>query len=394
MRVLISAESFLPTVNGVTGSVVKIAENLTALGHTVRVIAPAPGCSEVAFGEADAARCVLVDRVKGCSVPTYPTLSFGLLTTRETNSIVDEFEPDVVHLAAPVTLGHAVARVAAKRDIPTVALFQTDLAGFVASRGSKAAAGPIWSWLRRVHSMAAVTLAPTGVMAAELRERGFARIGVWGRGVDHERFSPDRRSETFRRSVGCGLDDVLVGYVGRLAPEKQVWRLATVAREAAERRQRVRLVVVGDGPSRGDLERRLPGAVFTGMLTGEELAAAMASLDVFAHTGAHETFGQTIQEAMASRVAVVAPNAGGPADLIDNGRNGLLYDPNSAAQFNDAVAWMVNSPELRRGLAGAGFADVATRTWPSLVDELVEWYSRAIGLSGRSVMPVEPRVAA
>ncbi|MCB0992928.1 MAG: glycosyltransferase family 1 protein [Acidimicrobiales bacterium] len=381
MRVLISAESFVPSVNGVAGSVLQIADELTSAGHVVRIIAPAPGPSEVWFGGPVEGRRVSVDRVKGCTVPTYPTLSFGLLTARSTRAIIESFEPDVVHLAAPVTLGHAVARAAAQLDVPTVAVFQTDLAGFLASRGARAAAAPVWSWLKLVHSSATLNLAPTEGIAQELRARGFHRVGVWGRGVDRQTFDPSRRSDTFRRSVGCGPGDVLMGYVGRLAPEKEIWRLATVASEAKRPGSRVKLVVVGDGPSRSELQTILGGAVFTGMLSGPELGEAMASLDLFVHTGSHDTFGQTIQEAMASRVAVVAPDAGGPADLVDHGRTGLLYDPTSASQLNDAVSWLVDSPTKRAQLAEAGFEAVRERSWGVRTRQLVGWYEQAGVLS-------------
>ncbi len=160
---------------------------------------------------------------------------------------------------------------------------------------------------------------------------------LWRRGVDLDLFGPEHRSDvlhqhwTRRRS-----DQVVVGYVGRLAPEKQVSRLTELARIPG-----TRLVVIGDGPSRPWLEKRLPEAKFTGMLRGMDLARAFASLDVFVHTGEAETFCQTVQEAQASGVPVVAPAAGGPLDLVDPGRTGLLYDPADAESLRRTVATLV-----------------------------------------------------
>ena len=134
----------------------------------------------------------------------------------------------------------------------------------------------------------------------------------------------------------------------------------------------VQLVVIGDGPARADLERRLPGAVFTGMLRGPELAAAFASLDVFVHTGDAETFCQTIQEAQASGVPVVAPAAGGPLDLVEPGRTGLLFDPTDLGSLRDCVATLLRSPGLRHEMATRSVQSVAGRSWAGVVSELVD----------------------
>lgn len=205
---------------------------------------------------------------------------------------------------------------------------------------------------------------------------------LWRRGVALDVFGPQHRvpvlnSRWTRREPGS----LAVGYVGRLAPEKQVSRLAEVAAVPG-----IRLVVVGDGPSRASLQRQLPGAVFTGMLRGQELAQVFASLDVFVHTGESETYCQTIQEAQASGVPVVAPAAGGPLDLVDHGRNGLLYDPADPGSLRDTVARLVADVELRRGLATAGLAAVGERTWSSVVDELIDVHYAAVSLAGRPAL--------
>jgi phosphatidylinositol alpha 1,6-mannosyltransferase len=220
-------------------------------------------------------------------------------------------------------------------------------------------------------------------------------LHLWGRGVELALFDPRHRSDDLhaRWAAGPGVGErVVVGYVGRLAAEKNLHRLVEVSRVAG-----VDVVVVGDGPLRSRLERLLPAATFTGVLRGPELAEAFASLDVFVHPGEDETFCQTVQEAQASGVPVVAAGAGGPLDLVEHRVTGLLYDPADPRSLRRSVARLVGDPLLRRSLGRAGQAAVQGRTWESVVVLLVaEHYLPLTELSGSSepVAPAGPRRAA
>jgi phosphatidylinositol alpha 1,6-mannosyltransferase len=233
-----------------------------------------------------------------------------------------------------------------------------------------------WRWIRNIHNAADRTLAPSTASAAALVAHGVERVWLWRRGVDTARFHPQRRSAALRR-VLAPHGEVLVGYVGRLAPEKQVGLLAGVSRLPA-----VRLVVIGDGPARGELERELPGAVFVGERHGTQLARLYASLDVFAHTGPYETFGQTVQEALASGVPVVAPAVGGPIDLVRPGVTGELVAPGDAGALKDAVATLAAAPETRRRYGVAARAAVADRGWDVVGDELIGHYAAVLAGPG------------
>ncbi len=368
MRVLISAESFEPSINGVTNSVVRMVRHLRTRGHEVEVVAPAPGPDRTVDD-------VPVTRVPGATIPFYGSMTFGLASSRAVDEVIERFRPDAVHLAAPVVLGARIGERAAARGVPTVAVFQTDISGFVRQYGLSAMSGPVWTWLRRVHRNADLTLAPTETVADELERRGFGEVAVWGRGVDHLQF--DRR----RRIRRPGEDRVRVGYVGRLAREKQLDDLAPVLALPG-----VDLVIVGDGPERDQLTERLPGATFTGFLRGDALGEAVASLDVFVHPGTHETFCQAIQEAMAAGVPVVAPAAGGPLDLVVPEETGLLYPPGRPSELVAAVARLAGDAALRARFGEAGRAKVAGRTWGAIGDELIAHYEAAIASRSLSAM--------
>jgi phosphatidylinositol alpha 1,6-mannosyltransferase len=215
------------------------------------------------------------------------------------------------------------------------------------------------------------------VTAAELGEHGIDRVRLWGRGVDTERFDPGRRDEKLRAELAPD-GEVIVGYVGRLAKEKRIDLLAPVARMPG-----VRVAITGGGPAEGDLRRALPGAVFLGERRGEDLARIYASLDVFTHTGPFETFGQTIQEAAASGLPIIAPAAGGPLDLVDEGVTGLLVPPGDSGALAAAVSSLAADPQRRTAMGERAREKVQGRTWSALTDELLGHYS-AVARAGAS----------
>jgi phosphatidylinositol alpha 1,6-mannosyltransferase len=136
----------------------------------------------------------------------------------------------------------------------------------------------------------------------------------------------------------------------------------------------VRVVIVGDGPAGPALRKAMPDAVFLGARQGGQLARLYASFDVFAHTGPYETFGQTIQEALASGLPVVAPAAGGPLDLVEPGRTGYLVPPCDAEALTEAVSALVADPARRAEFGANGRAAVEGRSWAAIGDELIDHY--------------------
>ena len=366
MRIAIVTESFLPQVNGVTNTVRHVVDRVRDLGHEVLVVAPGPGLPEY--------RGVRVVRVRWVGLPGYRSFSVGLPDAAVEQALA-EFRPDVVHLASPILLGAVGLRAARRLGIPTVAVYQTDIPGFLRHYGIRAD-NLVARWVGRIHRRADRTLAPSRASVAQLEQLGVDDLHLWRRGVSLDLFGPDRANPELHAHWARlrGRDGhVVVGYVGRLAAEKKVRRLAEVAQIPG-----VRLVVVGDGPERSWLEQHVPDAKFTGILRGRDLARAFACLDAFVHTGEAETFCQTVQEAQASGVPVVAPAAGGPLDLIDHGVSGLLYDPADPRSLRRTVATLVGDQALRQRLADVGREQVAGRSWQAVVDELVERHYREL----------------
>lgn len=369
MRIAIVAESFLPQMNGVTHSLLRVMEHLSDRGDDVVVIAPGAGAATP-----DHHGNARVDGLPSFALPRYRNVRVAAGGVRRIAAILNGFRPDVVHLASPFVLGWRGAQAAERLDLPTVAVYQTDVPAYAARYGFPVAEPFLWQHVERIHRRATLTLAPSRDALAQLEAHGVGRLRLWVRGVDAVRFSPERRNEEWRRVVAPGGERI-IGYVGRLASEKQVEDLAALASMPG-----TRLVIVGDGPLRAPLEQRLPDAVFLGFLDGDALATAMAGFDVFVHPGESETFCQTIQEAMASGVPVVATGRGGPVDLVDSSRTGWLYEPGRLEQMRAFVQDLVGDDGKRAAFGQAAREAVAPRTWKSVSSALVGHYSDAIEL--------------
>ncbi|MBC7268354.1 MAG: glycosyltransferase family 1 protein [Streptomyces sp.] len=397
MRVALVTESFLPNVNGVTNSVLRVLEYARRHGHDCLVVAPSDqvGFWQGAAGAMQAHPLVSavspylgrpasdgpdpdhhlgypVHRVTAVRVPVVSSLPVGA-PSPSVYAVLRDFAPDVVHLASPFVLGAAGAAAARALGVPSVAVYQTDVAGFADAYGIGVLADAAWAWTRAVHAACDRTLAPSTAAMEDLAAHGVPRLYRWGRGVDTERFSPTRRSAALHRLWSPDGRPV-VGFVGRLAPEKHVERLRPLADRSGPGGD-VRLVVVGDGPDRPALQAAMPHAIFTGELHGEALARAYATLDVFCHAGEFETFCQSVQEAHASGVPVIGPDAGGPRDLVQVGVNGVLLDPRRYAADVSAALDAVLADRDR--MAAAARATVAGRTWDAVCGQLFDHYAAA-----------------
>lgn len=367
LRILVASESPLGAVNGVTGSVKQTLKHLRDMGHEAKVVCPKPAPKSFAGFEVVTTR----------SVP-YQGLNLAVPGPRKLRKQIERFEPDVVHVASPFwTLGRTAIAGARQLGVPAVAIYQTDIVGYSERYNNEILTRQAKKMTAALHNMATRTLAPSQAARADLIEWGVneSLIHLWGRGVDVERYYPGRRqTESIQAMRGQLSPDgrPIVGYVGRLATEKNVEQMACLKGLGAQ------IVIVGDGPTRPDVEAALPGdTVFLGQLGGKDLARAYASFDLFVHTGAQETFGQTLQEAMATGLAVVAPAAGGPLDIVGHGTTGLLYDPADDESLRSSVAQLLDNQDQRLEMGRRGRAAVELRSWSALGAELVDHYRAA-----------------
>jgi phosphatidylinositol alpha 1,6-mannosyltransferase len=374
MRVAIVTESFPPVFNGVANSVVRVLETLKEQGHEAIVIAPTtPGKYFNGF--------------RTYRVPSLPLFQFQLgLPNPLVSMILDDFEPDVVHAASPVLLGAQAVAWAWKNDVPAVAIFQTDIAAYAERYGFKLLRPLVDRAMANFHAGATINLAPTAEVKEYLENLGLENVEVWGRGVDLELFHPERKKSDVvaqMRKQFAPNGQNIVGFVGRLAAEKQVDRFSELFDIP-----NTTFVIVGDGPERLTLEQKFAGADvhFVGKQSGEDLANNYASFDAFVHFGTEETFGQTIQEAQAAGVPVLAPSAGGPKFLIESGVSGYLIDPDLTNGFTPVLAQLLADQSLQAAIAEGGRRSVQDKSWSANNAKLLEFYASAMEMNKQNLL--------
>lgn len=378
MRALYFTDTYPPQVNGVSVVTHLSVRGLMTRGWEVGVVAPAyPETADIFRAAADQ----VVMTLPSIPCPGYPDLRLAAPHRRRVGRLLREFRPDVVHCCTEFVIGWLGRRAARAAGIPIVTSYHTDFGRYLAAYGAPMLSGAVVGYLNRFHRAAHQTLTPSGVVQRELVERGLRHARVWGCGVDARTFHPDRGTAACRQSLG-GLGRFVFLHVGRLAPEKSVDRLlAGFARCRQVLGDDVRLVIAGEGPSRRDLERTAPpGVQFVGFLDrATALPELYGSADAFIYASETETLGLVMLEAMASGLPVVAVPAGGVADHLRHGVNGLAWAGGDAVDhLARHMIDLATRPELRAGLAAGALKTAAALTWDAELDRLDAMYRELI----------------
>jgi glycosyltransferase involved in cell wall biosynthesis len=372
LRLLLVTETFPPEVNGVARTLGRWVEAFRARGHQVAVLRPRQR------GEAPGPRLVY-----GLSLPFYPQVRVGVAGPVQAGRLLSQERPDLVHIATEGPLGWSALVAARALGVPVASSFHTNFDHYAGHYGFLGAQRLGLAYLRWFHNRTRVTLVPSRATQQRLTSSGVRRVEIWTRGVDAQLFSPAHRDEALRRSLGLAGDDVLLLYVGRLAPEKNLDALVlafTRFRQRAEGK-RARLALVGAGPEEDLLRRaQLPGVVLAGERHGRELSRWYASADVFGFPSLSETFGNVVLEAQASGLPVVGFDCQGVNERVSPEEDGLLVAP--GGDLVPALARLCGDSALRERFGRAARAKAERQDWKPIFDELEERYLRLVGAPG------------
>ncbi|WP_404370388.1 glycosyltransferase family 4 protein [Sphingomonas sp. MMS24-J45] len=292
---------------------------------------------------------------------------------------LDAFAPNMIHVSAPDRLGHKALNYAEAHGIASVASYHTRFETYMQYYGLSFLVGPMINIQKRFYSRVDEVLAPSQMMGEILHDWGVPTpVTRWSRGVNHDRFNPGRRDLAWRRSLGIGDDEIVVGFLGRLVKEKGLDVFAQVMRALAARGVKHRTFVIGEGPAKDWFAQQVPDAVFAGFLTGDDLGRAVASMDVFFNPSVTETFGNVTLEAMAAGVPVVAARASGAVGLIEDGVTGLIVPPTDISGYADALQRFCEDDAFRAAAGAAGHAEADTYQWDRINQVVLDTYLRVL----------------
>lgn len=374
MRIALFTEVFLPKVDGIVTRLLRTLEELERNGHEALIFAPDKPPSRYGRHE--------VHKVSSWSFrPWYPEMKIGMPGLPAVQHL-KRFRPDVVHAVNPVWLAGFGCIVADRMDLPLLASFHTDVAAYTKRLGLDWLHRPTLEITRHLHGMADLNLCTSGPMLDLITERGYPNPHLWPKAVDTRTYHPTAADPAMRERLTDGDPEApLMLYAGRLSKEKDLDQLLPVIRRLnADRDRPVRLAFVGEGPHRGQLEKNFADTptVFTGYLSGEELASAFASADVFAFPSTTETLGLVALESFASGVPVVGSRAGGIPFVIDEGVTGHLVDVGDHDTWVERLGGLIDDPERRRRMGDAARDEAEKHSWAKATDTLVDFYEQTI----------------
>ena len=322
--------------------------------------------------------------VPAFSIPTREEYRVPRALTARVREDLNAFAPNVIHVASPDIVAHRAVTWARSRNIPAVASVHTRFDTYMRYYNLRWVEPVIRAMLRRFYNRCDALIVPAESTAAILRaQRMNSDISIWTRGVDREQFNPDRRDPDWRRSHGIADDEMLIAFLGRVVMEKGLESFASVIDSLGERGVRHKVLVIGEGPAREWFAQRLPNAIFTGQLVGDELARALASADVLLNPSITEAFGNVTLEAMACGLPVVAAVASGTTNLVRDGESGILVQPLDISAFADALEAYARDPDLRRRHGEAGLAFARTMDWDRINAAVMHVYQRVIDRRAR-----------
>jgi len=294
---------------------------------------------------------------------------------RKAREDLEAFNPHIVHVSSPDRAARQAAKWAKKRNLPLIATVHTRFETYPRYYGLGFTEPWIEAWLRRLYSTCDALLVPSPTMVPVLLEQRMnTRVEIWSRGVDKTIFHPGARDLEWRRAIGLDDNRPVVGFLGRLVLEKGLDIFAEVARELERRGVPHRILVIGEGPAREWFAGQVPEAIFTGFQAGDELARAVAGMDVFFNPSITETFGNVTSEAMASAVPVVAARATGAMDLVEEGVTGFLVPPRDVTAYADAIERLARDPAMRASFGAAGHARMQPHVWPRINQAVLDAY--------------------
>ncbi len=374
MKIALYSGTYVKDKDGAVKSIYQLVASFRNNGHEVAVWSP-----DVASGDNHNGLCV--HRMPSVPILLYPDYKLGFFTDG-TRLQLESFAPDMVHISTPDIIGREFLLYARKKNIPVVSAFHTDFPSYFSYYHLGFAVKYAWKYLTWFYNNCDIVLAPNEGVRSKLAGYAIQNIEIWSRGVDRELFNPLRRSEKLRSAWNAAGRSVIV-YVGRFVLYKDIEVVMRVYDRfmQGEYADRVRFVMIGSGPEEEAMRRRMPEAVFTGYLTGEELPEAYASGDIFLFPSTTEAFCNVALEALSSGLPVVVSDVGGCRDIADRSTGGVVVHQGRVCDFYSRCLELLDDSLIYREMRACGLAYAETQSWSSVNGFVIGRYQELVDRS-------------
>ncbi len=369
MKIAIFTDTYAPQVNGVTKTLNRLKNYMDENGIAYKLFFPAEGSPN------ETKETISFYSVKFL---LYPECKIALPTYGEVKHALDSFQPDIIHIVTPFSVGLMGLKYARDNNIPLVSSYHTNFVEYFKYYGLQFLEGICWKYFNWFHSFCQINFCPSMDTLAKLKGKGIGNLKIWDRGIEADQFTPDNYSQEIR-SQYVKPDEKLLLYVGRIAAEKELDMLLKSAEILNEKGYTYKLLMVGEGPQLEELRaKNIPNVIFAGYKFGRELQEIYASSDIFVFPSSTETYGNVILEAMASGLPVVATLQGGVKENLINGVNGLAFNVGSEMDMAKKIEHLLNNGALRQNLAHKARAHAMEKGWQRVFERLFNDYQTAI----------------
>jgi glycosyltransferase involved in cell wall biosynthesis len=371
MKIAIFTDTFYPDINGVARTLKRLTDYLQKNHISYKVFAPRSNSTEYVSSH--------IHRFQSLPFFLYPECKLAIPNFAHIKKEIHQFAPDLIHVATPFNMGLTGVYFAKKQNIPLVGSYHTDFDQYLKYYDMEFLEKWVWQYMPWFHRSFEKLFVPSLETLLQLKKRNFHSLDIWPRGVDCQLFHPRYNQNVVREKYKITKKYILT-FVGRLAPEKDIKTLLTIAQSLpVELEEKVQWLIVGDGPLRDELKRNVPkNMLLTGYLKGEELAEVYCSSDLFVFPSPTETFGNVVLEALASSTPVIAANSGGVKNIIQSGLTGYLCEPGDAIGFSETIKHILDHDSKRKQMAFEGRQYALSQDWNKIFDQLVHSYLSVI----------------
>lgn len=370
MKIAIFSDTFAPQVNGVAKTLDKLKNYMDEKGIEYKFFIPGEASGYEPFNR--------IMSFSSMNFFLYPECKIALPRYVNVKEALDNFQPDLIHIATPFSIGLMGLKYARSHNIPLAASYHTNFIEYLKYYKLQFIENFLWNYFRWFHSFCHVNFCPSQDTFSKLKQKGIGNLKIWGRGIDTQKFSPKFYNEAVRKFYAPKNELVLL-YVGRIAAEKELDVLLAAAELLNKKNLAFKLILVGDGPERREMEAKgIANVIFTGYKFNKELQEIYASSDIFVFPSSSETYGNVILEAMASGLPVVGAFAGGVKENLKNMYNGLAFNPGASQEMADKIERIIVDNELRKTLGKNARTYAATKSWSQVFVSLFNDYSTVI----------------